>query len=488
MTYESFVRALHPADRDGAVATFQNALRYENGGTYAHEYRTVGLEDGRERCIASCGRVFFDQDRRPVRVLGVTQDITERKRLEEQLTQSQKMESVGRLAGCVADEFKNLLNVINTHAHAVLAQMDSEDMHRNPMEEISRAALQATELTRQLVSFSSPHPAEPQMIGVNEFIKSYENMLRRLMGERVQLVLRLDPEAGAFRAAPGQLEQVLMNLAVNAKDAMPAGGTLSIDTGCVVVDEHFAHDYLHAAPGCYVVLSVTDTGVGMSAEVKSHLFESFYTTKERGKGTGLGLSTVQAIVKQSNGCVLVASELGRGTSFDLFFPYCPEADGAAVRNQRLTARGQTILLADEEAGVRKYAREVLERYGYGVLEASSGPEALALAKDHPGSVDLLLTEILMPMPDGAGLAAKFAAERPRTPVLLMSSYSQESISLPDPLSAYLPKPFALSGLLTQVRGLLERGAALMPTQEIAASIGQNKPDSPTLENLGREHL
>jgi CheY-like chemotaxis protein len=286
-------------------------------------------------------------------------------------------------------------------------------------------------------------------------------MLRRLLGENIDLVLSLDPHAGTFRADPGQMGQVLMNLAVNAKDAMPAGGKLTLETSSMVVDEHFARTHLYVSPGHYVALAVTDTGTGMSAEVKSHLFEPFYTTKEQGKGTGLGLSTVYGIVvNQSNGSIWVSSEPGQGTCFKLFFP-CFGFESAAdseISIQQISSRGETILLAEDEAGVRKYTREILQRYGYIMLEASNGVEALSVARSHPGRINLLLTDIIMPAMGGVELTEKFNAEFPGIPVLFMSGYSDQIMRHWSNLSAYIQKPFTLSDLLTQVRELLDRTA------------------------------
>lgn len=461
VTYDTFLRALHPADRDRATQAVKDALRYENGGDYAHEYRTLGIEDGQERWLFSRGRVFFDAESQAVRVVGVIQNITERKRLEQQLLQSQKLESVGRLAGSIAHDFNNLLTIINGYAHLVLAEMSPHDSQRDSMEELSKAAMQAAGLTRQLVSFSRRQVAEPKTIVVNEFVKDYENMLRRLLGENIELVLSLGPEAGAFRADPGQMGQVLMNLAVNAKDAMPAGGKLMIETSSIIVGNDFARTHLYVSPGHHVVIAVSDTGTGMSAEVKSHLFEPFYTTKEQGKGTGLGLSTVYGIVvNQSNGTIWVSSEPGQGTCFKLFFPYSglESAADSAVSIQQISSRGETILLAEDEAGVRKYTREILERYGYVILEACNGVEALAMARSHPGQINMLLTDIIMPAMGGVELTEKFNAEFPGIPVLFMSGYSDQIMRHWSALSAYIQKPFTLSDLLTQVRELLDRTA------------------------------
>jgi PAS domain S-box-containing protein len=461
VTYDTFLRALHPADRDHVIQTLQRALTYGTGGDYADEYRTLGIEDGQERWLSSRGRVFFDAESQPVRCVGVILNITERKRLEQQLLQSQKLESVGRLAGSIAHDFNNLLTIINGYAHLILADMGPHDNQRDSMEELSKAAMQAATLTRQLVAFSRRQVAEPKIIAANEFIKDYENMLRRLLGENIELVLELDPQAGSFRADPGQMGQVLMNLAVNAKDAMPAGGKLVIETSCSLVDDHFARTHLYVSPGQYLVISLTDTGMGMSAEVKSHLFEPFYTTKEPGKGTGLGLSTVYGIVvNQSSGSIWVSSEPGRGTTFKLYFPSLgfENQPNATANLQRIASRGETILLAEDEAGVRKYTREILERYGYIIVEASNGAEALARAHSHPGPIHLLLTDIIMPTMGGMELTEKFSAEFPHIPVLFMSGYTNQLMRHWNSLGAYIQKPFTLSDLLTQVRELLDRAA------------------------------
>jgi len=462
VTYDTFLRAIHPEDRDRVTQTMQDSLRYESGGDYAQDYRTLGVEDGQERWLSSRGRVFFDAQGQAVRLVGVIQNVTERKRLEHQLMQSQKLESVGRLAGSIAHDFNNLLTIINGYAHLVLADMDPHDPHQDSLKELSKAAMQAASLTRQLLAFSRRQVAEPTAIVANEFIKDYESMLRRLLGESVELVVSLDPSAGAFRADPSQIAQVLMNLAVNAKDAMPDGGKLVIQTSCAMVDDRLARSHLHVAPGPYIVIAVSDTGTGMSPEVRSHLFEPFYTTKEAGKGTGLGLSTVWGIVvNQSGGAVWVYSELGHGTTFKLYFPsFGAEAVPASAASvERLSSRGETILLAEDEAGVRKYTREILERYGYVVLEANNGLEALSVARTHKRAIRMLLTDMIMPNMGGMELNEQFSAEFPGIPVLFMSGYTEQIMRHWNSLGAYIQKPFTLSGLLTQVREILDRSAS-----------------------------
>ena len=298
-------------------------------------------------------------------------------------------------------------------------------------------------------------------------------MLRRLLGENIELELSLDPQAGAFRADPGQMGQVLMNLAVNAKDAMPSGGKLLIKTSNLEVNDQLAQTNLHVSPGEYVVLTVTDTGTGMTAEVQSHLFEPFYTTKDQGKGTGLGLSTVYGIVvNQSGGNISVSSEPGRGTTFSLYFTSLgPEnAANVEVGIGKTSSRGETILLAEDEPGVRKYTRKILERSGYKILEATNGAEALSVARSHPGTIHLLLTDIIMPMMGGVELTEKFNAEFPGIPVLFMSAYTDQIIRHWNVLSAYIQKPYNLSDLLTQVRELLDRTSSdSLPAQDLPAA-------------------
>jgi CheY-like chemotaxis protein len=298
-------------------------------------------------------------------------------------------------------------------------------------------------------------------------------MLRRLLGENIELQLSLDPQAGAFRADPGQMGQVLMNLAVNAKDAMPSGGKLLIETSNHAINDHFGRSNVYVPPGQYVVLTITDTGTGMNAEVQSHLFEPFYTTKEQGKGTGLGLSTVYGIVvNQSNGSIGVTSDPGQGTSFKLYFPSLALEPSVVPdrRAGRASGRGETILLAEDEAGVRKYTRDILVRYGYTVLEAANGADALAVARSHPGMIHLLLTDIIMPMMGGVELAEKFNAEFPGIPVLFMSGYTDQIMRHWDVLSAYIQKPYNLSDLLTQVRELLDGTSRdSLPAEDLPAA-------------------
>ena len=320
VSYETFLRGLHPDDRERVDDLIRKAFDRASGGEYTADYRTIGLTDQVERWLAARGKVFFDSDGTPIRFVEVTIDITERKQLEEQFRQSQKLEGVGRLAGGIAHDFNNLLTVITGFSHMTLDGLPPYDPLRAGVEEVLKAAVRATSLTRQLLEFSRRQPSRTEIVGLNELVASAQKMLGRLIGEDVNLALCLDPAAGAIRADAGHIEQVIMNLVLNARDAMPNGGKLVIETAHQTVDQRFAQSHLDLAPGQYAALTVSDTGTGISPEVKAHIFDPFFTTKEPGKGTGLGLSTVYGIVKQCGGSISVSSELGRGTQFRILFP------------------------------------------------------------------------------------------------------------------------------------------------------------------------
>ncbi len=321
--------------------------------------------DGKQIIVESRQILRRDAAGVPIGILEINRDISDRKRLEDQFRQAQKLEGIGRLAGGVAHDFNNLLTIISGYAQTVLDDLGAQHPLRGPMEQISKAATRATNLTRQLLIFSRRQVSESRNIVLNELVRDFEKMLRRIIGEDIDLVLSLDPNAGVLRADAGQIEQVILNLAVNAKDAMPKGGTLSIETSSLHVDAEFAQKHLSVQPGLYVVLVVTDTGIGMSLEVKSHLFEPFFTTKEAGKGTGLGLSTVYGILKQSGGSIWAYSEPGRGTVFRMLFPAVQaEAAPAPPAPAKVSVGNETILLAEDEPDVHKFTRMVLERHGY----------------------------------------------------------------------------------------------------------------------------
>ena len=388
-------------------------------------------------------------------------DVTERTQLEHQLRQAQKMEAMGRLAGGVAHDFNNLLTVIGGYGQMVRDALDPKSPLRRDIEAILEASDRASTLTRQLLTFSRRQMVEPRVLDLNRNISRVSRMLRRVIREDIELVTLLKADPARIKADPAQIEQVLLNVAVNAKDAMPKGGKLTVETAYVDVAEEEAAAPDGLKPGQYVALYMTDTGTGMDAETQSHLFEPFFTTKSKGKGTGLGLSTVYGIVKQNGGEIAIASELGRGTAVRIYFPLAEERvkTGAAAGRRPVARPGtETILVVEDDAEVRKLAAEMLSRQGYGVLEAASGPEALRIWRQHAGSIELLLTDVVMPSMPGPELAAKLTAERTGLKVLYMSGYPEEVMTkhgLTASESTFLHKPFTSDALIHSVRLVLD---------------------------------
>jgi two-component system, cell cycle sensor histidine kinase and response regulator CckA len=395
---------------------------------------------------------------------GTLEDITGRRQLETQLRVSQKMEAIGRLAGGIAHDFNNLLTAILGYSELMEEQLPDDEDLLSSLHEIHKAGERAAALTRQLLAFSRRQVLQPKVLDLNAVVSEVEKLLRRLIGEDVELVTRLDPALGSVKADPGQLEQVLMNLAVNARDAMPEGGTLTVETANTVLDTGFTTANPGARSGEYAILTVTDTGIGMSDEVRSHAFEPFFTTKEHGKGTGLGLATAYGIVKQSDGYITVDSEPGRGTTFRIYFPRAAGAAAASGRGERpmLSPRGtETILLVEDKSGVRRLSRTILEAQGYIVLEAASGDEALEVARAHAGEIHLVATDVVMPGMSGRVLWDRLRVVRPDPRVLFMSGYTDDAITrhgVLEPGIAFLQKPFTPFGLAQKVREVLDAPA------------------------------
>jgi PAS domain S-box-containing protein len=389
-------------------------------------------------------------------------DITEVVRLEERLRQSQKMEAVGRLAGGVAHDFNNLLTVITGYSELLLRGLGSGAPERLHAEEIRKAAGQAAALTGQLLAFGRKQMLAPQVLDPNDLIRDMEKMLRRVIGEDIDLATSLATSLGCVRADPGQLQQVILNLAINARDAMPRGGKLTIETSAVTLDRAYVRKYLEVQTGQYVLMAVSDTGCGMSPEIRSHLFEPFFTTKEVGKGTGLGLSTIYGIVKQSGGHVAVYSEPGQGTTFKVYLPRVDEAGSAtlaAPATQGLPGGNEVVLLVEDQDRVRGLTREVLSGCGYTVLEAPNGCEALKVVQEHTGPIHLLMTDVVMPEMNGRALADRLASLRPEIRVLFTSGYTDGAVVRHGVLkakTAFLQKPFTPEGLAAKVREVLDQ--------------------------------
>jgi two-component system cell cycle sensor histidine kinase/response regulator CckA len=397
----------------------------------------------------------------PKYFIGVVQDITERKQLEEQYRHAQKMEAVGRLAGGVAHDFNNLLTVINGYSDLALRSLTEFDPLHKSIREIRKAGERAARLTHQLLAFSRQQILQPEILDLNEVITDISKMLTRLIGEDIELVIITKTGLGRVKADPGQMEQVIMNLAVNARDAMPHGGKLTIDLANVELDDDFALRHLRLAPGSYVRLAISDTGVGMDKETLNRIFEPFFTTKEQGKGTGLGLATVYGIVSQSGGSILVYSEPGWGTTFKIYLPQIKEVSQpspVSLPQEHPSRRGETILLVEDEPGVRNLVRDTLKEDGYIVLEANNSAEALLLSEQHPGPIHLLFTDVVMPGLSGRQLAERLLPQRPGLKILYMSGYTDDAIvrhGVLEPGVVFLHKPFTPQILTRKVREVLD---------------------------------
>jgi hypothetical protein len=401
-------------------------------------------------------------DGRPARLI-LAQDITERKQLELQLRHSQKMEAVGCLAGGVAHDFNNLLTVIIGNSELLMEQFKNDKVADHDLQAIRQAGQQAATLTRQLLAFSRKQVLQPEVLDLNTAIADHTKILRRLIGEDIELVMKVEPDLRSIKADPGQLEQVLMNLAVNARDAMPIGGKLTIRAANIFLDRRYALKQLPVQPGWYVMLAVSDTGCGMNAETQSRIFEPFFTTKEQGKGTGLGLSTVYGIIKQSGGQIRVHSEPGRGSTFTIFLPCAEEgASLSLAKHEEVRPQGsETIMVVEDEADVRKLSCRILLKNGYHVLEATSSQQALALGRHYQKPIHLLLTDVVMPHMSGADLTRRMASSHPEMKILYMSGYTNDAVirhGISEAEVDFLQKPFSPCALTQKVREVLDGSA------------------------------
>jgi two-component system cell cycle sensor histidine kinase/response regulator CckA len=402
-------------------------------------------------------------------------DITDRKRLEAQLLQAQKMEGIGRLAGGVAHDFNNLLTAIIGYSQLLLDSYEEDDRKRSQIVEIEKAGRRAASLTRQLLAFSRQQMMLPRVLNLNDVVADTEKMLRRLIGEDIEMVTLRNPDLGSVKADPGQIEQVLMNLVVNARDAMPEGGKLLIETNNVRLDDSYACRHPYTRLGAHVVLAVSDNGAGMDSDTQSHIFEPFYTTKELGKGTGLGLSTVYGIVKQSGGQIEVYSEPRKGTTFRIYLPRVAEQAEAlttGVRSDLPEEGSETILLVEDDQMVRVFAEQVLSSKGYEVLTAACGSDAMTLSQEYKGTIDLLLTDTVMPGMSGPQLAQQLGQSRPETTVIYMSGYTDEAVirhGVLDEGVHFIQKPFPPDDLARKVREVLDGRLA---NGQKSASAGQ----------------
>jgi two-component system cell cycle sensor histidine kinase/response regulator CckA len=448
---------IHADDRRTVMDAANEARRTGMGRTV--EYR-IRHKDGRWLTLESTASVVRNRDGQVEKLVIVNRDITERKQLEEQLYRSQKLEAIGRLSGGVAHDFNNLLGLIIGYSEALQGRIPPDDAYREAVDEIQNAGKRAAALTQQLLAFSRKQVLEPRILNVNTIIADIEKMLRRLVGEDIKMELLLSPDTQTVKADRSQIEQVILNLVVNARDAMPNGGKLTIETGNWILDRSTVLRHPYVIPGPYAMLKVTDTGCGMDAELQSHIFEPFFTTKEKGKGTGLGLATAYGVIKQSGGYIWVDSEVGKGTTFRIYLPQVTEiieapAETKPVENV-VTERG-TILVVEDEASLRKLTKKTLTEAGHKVFEAADPVEALEVSRQTKEHIDLLLTDVIMPGMSGKKLADTMLLERPGIGVLYMSGYTDGEIAthgVVEQGTAILRKPFMRDELTRRVEEAL----------------------------------
>ncbi len=455
--FADLMALVHPGDRPRVEAAMRAALA---GTPFEMEHRIV--VGGEVKWVLRRVEPEADAEGRVGRLTGVSQDVTARRSLEEQFRQAQKMEAVGTLAGGVAHDFNNILTIISGYCSLLLAGLAPGNPMWDPLAQIREAGERAAALTRQLLMFSRQQVVEPRVLDLNTVVADAERMLRRLIGEDVLLTTALAPEGAVVKADPGQLEQVLMNLAVNARDAMPGGGRLTIETANVTLDNDYAAAHPGTRPGEYVMLAVRDTGTGMDAPTLARVFEPFFTTKAPGKGTGLGLAVVHGVVTQSGGRIDVSSKVGRGTTFRIYLPAAKQRapGGKSAPGLQSMPRGrETVLLAEDEDAVRALARHVLTSCGYTVLEAEDGREAVRVAEGHRGRIDLLVSDVVMPHLGGRQLAERLAAVQPGLKVLFLSGYAEDALlrhGVQEAEYAFLQKPFTPTGLAQKVREVLDK--------------------------------
>ena len=457
-THEEWLKRVFPQDQQAFTEAVSRSL--EDRADYRVEYRVV-WPDGTRHWLEDNGRAFYDDNGKPVRMIGASFDITERRKLEEQYRQAQKMEAVGQLAGGVAHDFNNLLTIITGYGEIVLSSLRPNDPAHQMIAEIKRAGERAATLTRQLLIFSRQQVLEPKILDMNAIVSDTEKMLGRLIGEDVRLTCVLHPALDRVKADTGHVEQVIVNLVVNARDAMPQGGRLTVETSNVELDETYAQLHPEVKPGRYVLLAVTDTGCGMDEATKARIFEPFFTTKEPGKGTGLGLATVFGIVKQSGGHIGVYSEVGRGTAFKIYLPSVEarRPSGNSHPGLRPNPKGnETILVVEDEDAVRALTRHGLTMLGYTVLEASRGEDAIRIARQHQGPIQLVVTDVVMPGMGGRQLVERLGRLRPGIKVLYLSGYTDDAVVRHGVLqadTAFLQKPFTPTALAQKVRLVLD---------------------------------
>jgi two-component system cell cycle sensor histidine kinase/response regulator CckA len=456
-TFQAFLQLVEPNDRRAVAQTLEGATRSRADSNILYRTR---WPDGSVRWISGNGRTFCDDAGVPTRAAGIALDVTERIRLEDQYRQAQKMEAVGQLAGGIAHDFNNLLTAIDGYCSLLADSTNLEPTQQEYVGEVRRAATRATGLTRQLLAFSRRQILEPRVIDLRESVGGLEPMLKRLIGEDIEISVRSVHERQTVKADPGQIEQVIMNLAINARDAMPKGGKLLLEVRPVIISESYLRQGTTVLAGPYVMLAVSDTGEGIDAMTQGRVFEPFFTTKQKGKGTGLGLSTVYGIVKQSEGYIWLYSEPGIGTTFKVYLPRVDEPVERVTATPRPTGSLQgteTILVVEDEASVRQLVSRVLHKRGYRVLVASTPSEAGEISRSAKGPIHLLISDVVLPQMSGRAMAEEIVPSQPGIKVLYMSGYTDDAIvhhGVLDPGTPFLQKPFTPEALARKVREVL----------------------------------
>jgi PAS domain S-box-containing protein len=455
-TLKDFLDRVEPDDRFAITTAIERAGQDRTDASVIYRTR---WPDGTVRWISVSGRTVYDGEGKPIRAAGIGQDVTERVRLEEQYRQAQKMEAIGLLAGGIAHDFNNLLTAIDGYSMLMAEAMAPDDPQQAHLAEVRRAAERATALTRHLLAFGRRQILEPRVLDLRESVQALGPMLKRLIGENVDIAVTVSGDPGRVKADPGQIEQVILNLAINARDAMPRGGTLTFDVSDAHLTIADARSGATVVPGRYTLLTVSDSGHGMDAATQARVFEPFFTTKQKGKGTGLGLSTVYGIVKQSNGYIWVESTPGSGTSFTIYLPRVDdEVQPAAPRPSTESLTGvETILVVEDEESVRSLVRKVLERYGYRVLTAATPNQAIELVETTTEQIHLLISDVVLPQMSGRALADRILPAKPGTRLLFMSGYTDDAIvhhGVLDEGTPFIQKPFTPQALARKVRQVL----------------------------------
>lgn len=457
LSFNALMKMIHEDDRNDFDRAYNLAYHNKTGLEFVHRIRR---KDGSERTVRQKAEQEMNSIGRVTRTTGMMADITEQKELEEQLRQSQKMEAIGLLAGGIAHDFNNLLMVILCNCDLMLARAKKDDPITEDIIEIKRSGQRAAELTRQLLAFSRKQVLKPQIIDLNSVVNDLEKMIKRLTGEKIDVVTILSPGTGTVRSDRGQIDQIVMNLVVNARDAMPGGGKITIETGTVELDEEYMKKYADVKPGRYTMLAVTDTGTGMNKETVEKIFEPFFTTKGLGKGTGLGLSTVYGIVKQSEGYIYCYSEPGKGTTFKIYLPEVNDeflSETEAQTKEELVSHGENIVMIDDEKDIRDVVKRMLEQEGYNVFEAENFEDVKKYFREN--RIDLLITDVIMPEMNGDEIGEKILEEYPDAKIIYMSGYTESTImdfSLLDKNKIYLQKPFSRQSIVQSVREILNR--------------------------------